>query len=80
LIHPLDYFLLIDESPKTGNWRADLERVLGVSDSWMAGFMAGFAEEQFAEDAMDYRQGFECGQAVLADLRRYESWGDRLAK
>jgi hypothetical protein len=67
-LHSLDYFVLIDEDPKTGNRIDDLHRVLGVSTSWITGFIAGFTDELPAEDGVDYSEGFECGQAVVIDL------------
>jgi hypothetical protein len=47
LAHPLDYVLLIDDGPLTGDWQADLQRVLGVPVAWVSGFLEGWAGSSY---------------------------------
>lgn len=69
VLHPLEYFLLIEDGPLTGDWLADLQRILGVSPAWVSGFIAGFGgEERPSECDTDFLDGFQCGVAVLDDL------------
>jgi hypothetical protein len=69
VVHPLDYILLIDDGPFSGDWHEDLQRVLGVSTAWIEGCIQGFAGEVAQDDGDDYRAGHRCGQAVLEDMR-----------
>jgi hypothetical protein len=68
-VHPLDYILLIDDGPFSGDWRADIQRVLGVSTAWTEGCIQGFAGEVAHDDGDDYRAGHLCGRAVFEDMR-----------
>jgi hypothetical protein len=69
LVHPLDYILLIDDGPFSGDWPEDLQRVLGVSTAWIEGCRNGFAGEAGHCDEDDYRAGHRCGRAVLEDMQ-----------
>ena len=70
LVHPLDYVLLIDDGPFSGDWHADLQRALGVAASWVEGFIQGFAGGTAQGGDDDYLAGHRCGLAVLVDMRR----------
>ena len=70
VVHPLDYALLIDDGPFSGDWWADLQRVLGIPAPWISGFIHGFAGEVEQGDGDDYLAGHRCGLAVLDDMRR----------
>jgi hypothetical protein len=68
VVHPLDYVLMIDDGPFSGDWHADLQRVLGVSAAWIEGCIRGFAGDAQG-DGDDYLAGHRCGRAVLEDMR-----------
>jgi hypothetical protein len=69
LVHPLDYILLIDDGPFSGDWQADLQRVLGVSAPWVSGSLEGWAGNGTQDDGDDYLAGHRCGLAVLEDMQ-----------
>jgi hypothetical protein len=72
ILHPLEYFLLIEDGPLTGEWVADLQHVLGVSSSWVGGFVKGFEGEGPLGDDDDHLAGHRCGFTLLEDLRRWK--------
>jgi hypothetical protein len=74
-LHPLEYFLLIDDGPFAGDWLVDLQRVLGVSTPWVGGFVQGFAGEAALGDGDDYLAGFRCGLAIVEDYKRLKDAG-----
>lgn len=70
LVHPLDYILLIDDGPFSGDWQVDLRRVLGVSGAWVEAFSQGFGGRAAQDEGEDYLAGHRCGLAVLEDMQR----------
>jgi len=64
--------LLLGDGPCSGDWRADFQRVLGVSAERIGGFVKGCAgQEPLGDgDGDDYSTGHRCGLAVLEDMRR----------
>lgn len=61
LYHPLES-VLIGQDIRTGDWRADVATMLGVSDEWIEGFIDGFALSAESLQKQDYLQGFLAGE------------------
>ena len=71
ILHPLEYFLLIEEGPFTENWLFDVQRFLKVSPDWINGFMECFAEKPPSKVSVEYTEGYQCSLVVLSDLRGF---------
>ena len=46
------------EPVRSGDWRADAAARLGVSDEWVEGFLAGFAQAGEKSAEPEYVQGY----------------------
>lgn len=56
----------------TGDWRADVASVLGVSPAWVQGFIDGFANTAETSTETDYMDGYSYGGGLRT--RRFEKW------
>lgn len=69
--HPLEA-ALVGTDVTAGDWRTDVATVLGVSTSWVQGFIDGFAKTAETSTETDYMEGYSCGGGLRT--RRFEKW------
>jgi hypothetical protein len=67
VIYPLEFVLLDKEAQ--GEWWNDIQRILGVSSEWLAGFHDGFTGVAArGGPGKDYQEGFSVGRWVIEKL------------
>lgn len=68
--HPLEAALV--SATATGDWLADAATFLGVSQEWVNGFLAGFAQEPEKSTDAEYVQGFLAAEELRVQKYRRE--------
>jgi len=68
--HPLEAALL--SARASGDWRADVSALLGVDQTWISGFLDGFAQEPENSTDPEYLQGYLTAEELRATRYRWQ--------